>query len=77
MKLVPGAPCPWDIAGDGGPDDVVNLDDLLALLANWGACPTPPAECPWDIAGAGGGPDDTVNLDDLLALLANWGPCPE
>ena len=30
-------PCPWDITGGGGdPDGNVNLDDLLALLANWG-----------------------------------------
>ena len=68
--------CPWDTTGAGAtPDGTVNLDDLLALLANWGGCPTPPAECPWDVAGAGAAPDGTVNLDDLLALLANWGPC--
>ena len=69
--------CPWDITGGGGdPDGAVNLDDLLALLANWGGCPIPPAECPWDFTGGGGDPDGNVNLDDLLALLANWGPCP-
>ena len=71
------APCPWDISGAGGaPDDVVNLDDLLALLANWGPCPALPAQCPWDIAGGSYASDGAVNLDDLLALLANWGPCP-
>ena len=66
----PADPCPWDVAGA---DSDVNLDDLLALLANWGPCPV--GECPWDVAGTSG-PDGDVNLDDLLALLANWGPCP-
>ena len=63
--------CPWDVANP--PDNTVNLDDLLALLANWGDCPGQPNDCPWDIAEP---EDDIVNLDDLLALLANWGPCP-
>ncbi|MCH7571903.1 MAG: hypothetical protein IH891_03205 [Planctomycetes bacterium] len=29
-------PCPADIIGD---DRLVNVTDLLALLAAWGACP--------------------------------------
>ena len=69
-------PCPWDIAPDSG-DNVVNLDDLLALLANWGACPTPPAPCPWDIAGgSSGGPDNAVNLDDLPRPARELGAMP-
>jgi hypothetical protein len=33
-----GAPCPADVAPPGG-DGVVNVPDLLALLAAWGSCP--------------------------------------
>jgi hypothetical protein len=54
--------CTEDISGDG----IVDLGDLLALLAAWGTCDG----CPSDIDGSG-----TVDLGDLLALLGNWGPC--
>ena len=43
----------------------MNIDDFLALLANWGPCPAP---CPPDSSG-----DDDVDIDDFLNLLANWG----
>jgi hypothetical protein len=29
--------CPADIAPPGG-NDVVNVEDLLAVIGNWGAC---------------------------------------
>ena len=57
-------PCSADDNGDGN----VNVTDLLALLANWGACPSP---CPGDV-----NKDGQVNVTDLLALLAAWGACP-
>jgi hypothetical protein len=56
-------PCPADFDGDG----LVNISDLLDLLAAWGGCPG----CPTDLNG-----DDQVNVSDLLLLLAAWGPCP-
>jgi len=49
-----------DIDGDGD----VDVSDLLALLADWGPCPT----CFEDIDG-----DGDVDVSDLLILLANWG----
>jgi hypothetical protein len=55
-------PCPEDINGD----NVVDVLDLLALLAAWGA-----AGGPADING-----DGIVDVLDLLAVLAAWGPCP-
>ena len=58
-----GDACPADIDGDDG---VVNVNDLLTLLANWGT------------GGAGAdlaSPSDVVNVADLLELLAQWGPC--
>jgi len=65
IEVVCGAPpsCPADIA-EG--DDVVNVFDLLELLANWGA----------DGPGADlDEPNDVVDVFDLLALLSEWGPC--
>jgi hypothetical protein len=53
--------CPADIDGNG----VVDVTDLLELLAAW---------------GTNGGPadlndDGIVDVTDLLQLLADWGPC--
>jgi acetyl esterase/lipase len=53
-----------DITGDG----VVDVNDLLALLAAWGDCPGG-SDCPADLNG-----DGVVNTSDLLALLAAWAP---
>ena len=58
--LVP--PCPPDVNGDG----VVDVLDLLAVLAAWGN-----AGGPEDING-----DGIVNVLDMLEVLAAWGPCP-
>lgn len=58
--LVPAVP--GDVNGDG----VVDVADLLAMLAAWGDCPGGP-DCPADLDG-----DGTVDAADLLALLANW-----
>jgi hypothetical protein len=67
-------PCPWDTAGNGGPDGEVGTDDFFALLQNWGSCA---GECPWDTTGPNSEPDGEVGVDDFFALLQNWGPCPE
>lgn len=55
-------PCPPDVTCSG----MVNVDDLLAVLNNWGPC----EDCPEDITNSG-----SVNVDDLLAVLNNWGSC--
>src|SRR5262249_21260001 len=56
-----GPLCPFgDITGAG----VVGIQDLLLLLASWGAGPLP---CPSDLDG-----DGAVGITDLLALLSNW-----
>jgi hypothetical protein len=54
--------------GDVNGDGVVDVMDLLALLAAWGDCPDPPDPCPADLDGNG-----AVNTGDLLTLLAHWG----
>ena len=43
---------------------IVNVTDLLALLAGWGSC-LPPARS-----------TSTVMAADLPALPAAWGACP-
>ncbi|MCZ6493001.1 MAG: FG-GAP-like repeat-containing protein, partial [Planctomycetota bacterium] len=54
--------------GDIDCNGIVNIFDLLALIAAWGPCPPPPAPCSADLDG-----DGSVGILDLLTLLANWG----
>ena len=56
------APCPPDVNGD----QLVNVLDLLAVLALWAPC----SGCPEDINR-----DGVVNVLDMLIVLAEWGPC--
>jgi hypothetical protein len=56
--------CPCDC--ENPPDGSVDVDDFLALIAQWGGPGTCDCEDP---------PDGAVDVDDFLALLANWGPC--
>lgn len=53
------------VLGDLNGDEVVDIVDLLALLAGWGPCP--PGPCPADLND-----DGVVGIADFLALLANW-----
>lgn len=55
---------PGDVNGDGH----VNIDDLLAVINSWGACPVPPATCAADVNDSG-----AVNIDDLLMVINGWG----
>ncbi len=66
----PQSDCPADI----NHDNIVNVADLLSVIAAWGAC-AKPANCPSDIAPPPGG-DDVVNVADLLAVITAWGNCP-
>lgn len=51
---------PGDLNGDG----VVEVNDLLILIAGWGPCS---GECPADLSG-----DGVVNVSDILLLLSFW-----
>jgi len=73
--------CVADIAPIGVGNGVVNIDDLVAVLNNFGPCPQmPPLPCFADIAppGSPGIPagNGVVNIDDLVAVLNAFGVCP-
>ncbi len=52
------------VAGDVNGDGVVNVTDLLAVMASWGLCDGP---CSADLNG-----DLQVDVTDLLMVIANW-----
>jgi murein tripeptide amidase MpaA len=54
--------CPADVAGDDG---LVNVNDLLFVIADWGQSGSPA-----DINGNG-----HVDVGDLLMVIADWGSC--
>ena len=59
-----GTDCPGDSTGD----NVVNVNDLLAVINVWGNCP----DCVEDVTG-----DGVINVDDVLLILSNFGQeCP-
>ena len=64
--------CPADINGDHS----VSVNDLLAVITNWGSCALPcPPRCAADLSPATTG-DCAVNVNDLLLVITNWGACP-
>ena len=54
--------------GDTNGDDVVNVSDLLAVIAVWGTNCNIGNGCDEDIDGSG-----LVDVGDLLLVIANWG----
>jgi hypothetical protein len=53
-------------AADLNNDNVVGVEDLLTIIAAWGAV----GQNPEDLNG-----DGIVGVQDLLDLIAAWGPC--
>ena len=53
-------------SGDANGDGIVNVDDVLAIVAAFGDC----AGCGEDVDG-----DGMVSVDDLLVAISGWGPC--
>ncbi len=68
VEIVSSASCIADIAGNDG---MVNIEDLLLLIAGWGQTGNVA-----DISGVDGIPDGIVDIADLLALIEAWGLCP-
>jgi hypothetical protein len=56
--------CGVVIVGDVNGDGIVDVLDMLAVIAAWGPC----GSCPEDIDG-----DWAVTVKDLLIVIANWG----
>lgn len=54
--------CPTDFNHDG----IVGIDDLLAVLMNWGPCPW----CDGELTG-----DGMIDVNDLLLVIGTWGSC--
>ncbi|MEE2906968.1 MAG: hypothetical protein VX527_03955, partial [Planctomycetota bacterium] len=54
-----------DCLGDTNDDGVVNVDDILQVLANYGG------------SGSGGDVDGDgdIDVDDILAVINGWGDC--
>jgi hypothetical protein len=71
----PPPSCPGDIVPFPGGNGVVDVDDLLRVINDWGQCPMPPFACPADLAPPGG--NSIVDVDDLLVVINNWGLCPQ
>jgi len=59
----------WPHPGDG----VVDSQDLLSVIANWGSQPI--LKVPADVSPPHG--NWQVNVEDLLVVIAGWGPCPQ
>jgi hypothetical protein len=59
----PPPSCPGDIDGDGD----VDVNDLVAVITNWGNNPANPDA---DVDG-----DGDVDVGDLVIVITNWGPC--
>ena len=59
--------------GDLDHNGLVNVNDLLGVINEWGACANcpPTGNCAADVAPAAG--DCQVNVNDLLAIINNWG----
>ncbi|MEM7229900.1 MAG: hypothetical protein AAF432_13905 [Planctomycetota bacterium] len=75
-----GLPCRGDCAPDNGDgtfgNGVINIDDLLKLINDFGTCPT--TGCPCDSApdnGDGTFGNGVINIDDLLYAINNFGVC--
>ncbi|MHC5002866.1 MAG: DUF7467 domain-containing protein, partial [Planctomycetota bacterium] len=59
------APAPGDVTGDR----MVDVNDLLAVLAAWGDCDPTQKRCQADLTR-----DGRVDVQDLLEVVLHWGP---
>jgi hypothetical protein len=69
--VAPFTECPADVSPLGG-NGVVDIDDLLLVIAAWGT-----SNPQFDIVSPGSpGATPVIDMDDLLAVIAAWGMCP-
>ena len=67
VQLLERRPVDGACQGDANGDGVVDIEDLLDLIEDWGCVGK---ACAADFNG-----DGIVNIDDLLVLFSDWGPC--
>ena len=67
--------CPTNVVNTATSANRIDVDDLLAVISGWGACPASPAACPANVVNTGTSVD-RVDVDDLLAVIGAWGNCP-
>ena len=63
IRLVRATPCPADVTNDAK----VSVDDLVAVLLQWGVAGN---------AAADVDDDEQVNVTDLVTVITAWGDCP-
>jgi hypothetical protein len=63
-------------AGDANHDGVIDVDDLIAVILNWGSCPGSVAGCFGDVHTTPCG-NTSVDSDDLVMVILGWGPCED
>ena len=63
------ASCSFFCGGDVDANGLVNVEDILSLLSEWGSCDGI-SSCFSD-----SNDDGSVDVNDLLMLIANWGTC--
>jgi hypothetical protein len=66
VAVADGDDPPPTCEGDVTPDGVVDVADLMVVLAQWGEAPPTLADI---------NEDGFVDVLDLLIVLENWGPC--
>jgi uncharacterized repeat protein (TIGR01451 family) len=67
-------PCPADIAPLPDGNNVVDVDDLIAVILAWGPC-ADCSKCPADIRDMPSSGNCVVDVDDLIQVILNWGDC--
>ena len=67
-----GPSCPADCFPIGAPNGVVNIDDLLTVINQWGTCGS--GNCAGDVSPPC--KNQIIDIDDLLVVINGWGNCP-
>jgi len=71
LPTFPSAPeCAGDIAPNLNTDNIVDVNDLLMIITNWGPCQSA-IRCVSDIDESG-----ATEVNDLLKVITTWGACP-
>jgi hypothetical protein len=76
QKVAFSLQCPANIVQTGASATRVDVEDLLAVIDQWGPCPAPPNVCPANIVNIGSS-QNRVDVDDLLRVITAWGNCAD